>query len=130
MYIKAAPACAMFIAGAVAISGPLLAGEGAAKNYDVKVAIHVSTKDLDLHQAAGAQTLYERIRHAADVACTHGNRVDLKPAGNVVVCRDEALGDAIRAVNAPLLTKVYLQTHTLQQAAAHRIRVPEQVAAN
>jgi UrcA family protein len=130
MYIKAAHACAMFIAGAVAIAGPVLAGESAAKDYDVKVAIHVSTKGLDLQQPSGAKMLYERIQHAAEVACTHGNRVDLKPAGNWIVCRDEALGNAIRSVNAPVLTQIYLQTHTLREAAAHRIEVPEKVAAN
>ena len=62
--------------------------------------------------------LYDRIQHAADVACTHGNRIDLEPIYNPKVCHEQALGDAIRSINAPLLTQVYLETHTLQQAVA------------
>jgi UrcA family protein len=130
MYTRGAHIFAKSVAGAVTILGPLLAGEVAAKDYDVKVAVHVSTGGLDLQQPAGAQMLYERIQHAANVACTHGNRVDLRPARNLVGCREQAVGDAIRLVNSPLLTHVYLQTHTSRQAAAHGIAVPEQVAAN
>jgi hypothetical protein len=85
----------------------------------------VSTQGLDLHYSAGAQEFYARLKHAADVACTHGNRFDLKPVG----CSEKALGEAIRSANLPLLTQVYLETHTLRQASAYGIEPPAQLAA-
>jgi UrcA family protein len=130
MCIKTAVKSARSIAGAVAIAGALFSAGAAAGSHDVKVAIHVSTQGIDLQQPSGARMLYERLQHAADVACTHGNRIDLKPIYNPTECREQALGDTIHSVNAPLLTQIYLQTHTLQQAAAHKIKVPDQVAAN
>jgi UrcA family protein len=128
MYFKAARGAHSAL-GALAIVGALFGGNVAAREYDVKVAIHVSTQGLDLKQPAGMQEFYERLEHAAHVACTYGNRVDLKPASDPIGCYETALGDAIRSVNLPLLTDVYLETHTLRQAAAHGIQVPAQVAA-
>ena len=115
--------------GAVALAGALFAGNVAAQGHDVTVAIHVSAQGLDLHQAAGAQKFYARLEHGADVACTHGNRVDLKPASDAVGCYEKALGEAIRSAKLPLLTQVYLETHTLRQAVAYGIELPAPVAA-
>ena len=129
MYIKAAVLSSHFRLGAVAIAGTLFAGNVAAQGHDVTVAIHVSTQGLDLQHPGGAQELYVRLKHAADVACTHGRRVDLKPPSDPVGCYEKALGEAIRSVNLPLLTQVYLETHTLRQAAAYGIEAPAQVAA-
>jgi UrcA family protein len=129
MYIKTALLRSHFMLGAVAIAGPLFAGNVAAQGHNVTVAIQVSTQGLDLHTPAGAQQFYGRLKHAADVACTHGNRVDLKPSGDPVACYEKALGEAIRSSNLPLLTQVYLETHTLRQAAAYGIEAPAQLAA-
>ena len=129
MYIKTAAFRSHFALGTVAIAGALFAGNVAAQGHNVTVAIHVSTQGLDLHQPAGAQTFYARLQHAADVACTHGNRVDLAPALDPEGCYEKALGDAIRSANLPLLTQVYLVTHTLGEAAARGINVPAQIAA-
>jgi len=129
MYIRPAVISAHSMLVAVAIAGALFAGNVAAQGHAVTVAIHVSTQGLDLHHPAGAQQFYKRLQHAADVACTHGNRVDLKPPSDPVGCYEKALGEAIRSVNSPLLTQVYLETHTLRQAAAHGIEVPAQMAA-
>jgi UrcA family protein len=129
MYIKTAAFRSHFALGTVVIAGALFAGNVAAQGHNVTVAIHVSTQGLDLHHPAGAQEFYGRLKHAADVACTHGNRVDLKPSADPVGCSEKALGEAIRSANLPLLTQVYLQTHTLQQAAAYGIEPPAQLAA-
>jgi UrcA family protein len=129
MSIKTAFLRRHFTLGAVAIAGALFAGNVAARGHDVTVAIQVSTQGLDLHTPAGAQEFYGRLKHAADVACTHGNRVDLKPSSDPVACHEKALGEAIRAANSPLLTQVYLGTHTLRQAAAYGIEAPAQLAA-
>ena len=63
------------------------------------------------------------------MACTRADRAGLAPVDSVPRCVEQALGDAVRAGNKPLLTKAYLSTHTLQQAASHGIEVPAQLAA-
>ena len=115
--------------GAAAVACTLFAGNVAAEGRQVIVAIHVGTQGLDLSQPAGAQQFYTRLQRAARVACTHGNRVDLAPVPDPEGCYEKALGDAIRSANMPLLTQVYLATHTLREAAARGIDVPVQVAA-
>jgi UrcA family protein len=129
MSIKAAIIRTHFTVGALVFAGALFAGTVVAQGHDVTVAIQVSTQGLDLHTPAGAQEFYGRLKHAADVACTHGNRVDLKPSSDPVACHEKALGEAIRSANLPLLTQAYLETHTLRQAAAYGIEAPAQLAA-
>jgi hypothetical protein len=72
--------------------------------------------------------LHSRLKHAADVVCTHGMRVDLTPPTDPQACYEQALGQAVRFVKRPLLTQVYLETHTLREAAARGIDVPVQLA--
>jgi UrcA family protein len=128
MYTKAVVISAWPVLGA-ALACALFAGNVAAKDQEFTVAYRVSAQGLDLTQPAGAHEFYSRLKHAAQVVCTHGMRVDLKPVTNENACYERALGDAIRSVNLPLLTQVYLATHTLQEAAARGIDVPVQVAA-
>jgi len=127
MYTKIAFISAWPVLGAAIVACTLFAGNVAAN--EVTVAIQVSTQGLDVSQPSGAQKLYWRLQHAAKVVCTHGMRVDLAPSPDPQGCYEKALGNAIRAANLKLLTQVYLETHTLRQAAAHRIDVPVQVAA-
>jgi UrcA family protein len=114
---------------AAAVACALLAGAAAARDHNVTVAIHVSTQSLDLSRPTDAQTLYTRIENAAWVACTRGDRVNLLPVDDTRGCVQKALAGAIRSANAPLLTQIYLTTHTLREAAAFGIAVPAQVAA-
>jgi UrcA family protein len=113
--------------GAGVVACALYAASVAAK--EVTVAIQVSTKGLDLSQPVGAHELYGRLKKAAWIVCTHGKRIDLQPSPDREGCYEKALGDAIRSANVSSLTQVYLETHTLLQAAAHGIDVPVQVAA-
>jgi UrcA family protein len=129
MYTKADVMSAWTVLGAALVACTLFAGNVAAKDQEFTVAYRVSTQGLDLRQPAGAHEFYSRLKHAAQVVCTHGMRVDLKPVTDENACYEKALGDAIRSVNLPLLTQVYLATHTLQQAAARGIGVPMEVAA-
>ena len=129
MYTKTAVMSARSVLGAAAVACTLLAGNVAASDHGITVAIHVSTQGLDLSQPAGAQQFYTRLQHAARVVCTHGNQVGLAPSPDPEGCYEKALGDAIRSANVPLLTRVYLETHTLREAAARGIDVPAQVAA-
>ena len=129
MYTKRAFMSAWPVLGAAIVACSLFAGSVAAKDKEVTVAIQVSTQGLDLSQPAGARELYTRLKHAAEVVCTHGNRVGLAPSADPQGCYEKALADAVRSARMPLVTQVYLATHTLQQAAAHGIEVPAQVAA-
>jgi UrcA family protein len=127
MYPKKAVMAACSVFGAAVVACTLFAGNVVAK--DVTVAYQVNAKGLDLRQPAGAHEFYGRLKKAAWIVCTHGNRVDLQPSSDPKDCYEKALGDAIRSTNVPLLTQVYLETHTLREAAARGIDVPVQVAA-
>ena len=127
MYTKIAFISAWPVLGAAIVACTLFAGNVAAN--EVTVAIQVSTQGLDVSRPDGAQKLYWRLQHAARVACTSGNRVGLAPSPDPQGCREKALADAIRAADLKPLTQVYLETHTLRQAAAHGIDVPVQIAA-
>jgi UrcA family protein len=130
MFTKLAVAGARSILGFAAVAGMLFAGNAAvAKDYNVTVAIHVSAKGLDLSQPADARTFYTRLEKAAWVACTRGDRVNLVPVDDVKGCCEKALGGAIRSAKAPTLAQIYLATHTPQEAAAHGIDMPTQIAA-
>jgi UrcA family protein len=127
VYTKNIVMSAWPVLGAGVVACALIAASVAAK--EVTVAIQVTTKGLDLSQPAGGHELYGRLKKAAWIVCTHGNRVDLQPSSDREGCYEKALGDAVRSANVSLLTQVYLETHTLREAAAHGIDVPVQVAA-
>jgi UrcA family protein len=129
MNTKAVVISAWPVLGAALVACTLFAGRVAANDQEFTVAYRVSAQGLDLSQSVGAHEFYSRLKHAAQVVCTHGMRVDLKPVTDEKACYEKALGDAIRSVDLPLLTQVYLATHTLQQAAAHGIEARVQVAA-
>jgi UrcA family protein len=115
---------------ASAVAGcALFASNVPAKDHAVTDSIQVSTRGLDLTRPADVQTFYNRLDYAAWVLCTRGTRVALVPVDDFKGCYAKALGDAVRSANMPMLTQIYLQTHTLQEAAAHGISVPAQVAA-
>jgi UrcA family protein len=129
MYTELAISGARSILGVAAVAGMLFAGNAsAAKDHNVTVAIHVSTEGLVLSQPADARTFYTRLENAAWVACTRGNRVNLVPVDDVKGCYEKALGGAIRSAKAPMLTQIYLATHSLQETAARGIDVPAQIA--
>jgi UrcA family protein len=107
----------------------LLSAPVRAESHEVTVKISVSTADLDLRRPDGAREAYVRLYKAAYIACTHGARVDLQPPASFAGCYEKALGDAIRSADVPRLTRLYLETHSLREAAAHGIVVPVQVAA-
>ncbi|HYB65314.1 MAG TPA: UrcA family protein [Steroidobacteraceae bacterium] len=115
--------------GAAALACTCLTGNVAAKDHNVTIAIPVSTQGLDLSKPDDAQTFYTRLRNAAWVACTRGTRVDLVPLENPRYCIEKALGNAVRIAKTPLVTQLYLQTHSLKEAAAQGIEIPAQVAA-
>jgi UrcA family protein len=129
MYTRLLPVSARSILAAVAIAGTLFAGSVAANDHEVIVAIPVNAHGLDLSRPAGAQQLYQRLEYAAYVACTRADRVGLAPSPDPRGCGEKALADAVRSVNLPLLTRVYLGKHTLREALVHGIEPPAELAA-
>jgi UrcA family protein len=115
--------------GAAALAYSCFAGNAAAGEHVVPVSIPVSSQGLDLSKAADAKTFYVRLKNAAWVVCTRGTRVGLTPSDDLTGCYEKALADAVRSVQAPMVTLLYLNTHTLQQAAARGIELPPQFAA-
>lgn len=113
---------------AMVIAGSLFAGMAQAKDYHVIVSKPVSTAGLDLGNPADAQTLYMRLRRAADDVCTRGIRADLLPSDDPRACLEKALGNAVRQAHAPLVTEAYLVNHTLHDAAVWGIELPAEVA--
>ena len=116
------------VLSAAAIACPLFAGNVAAKDYTVTVAIHVSTQGLDLSQPADARKFYTRLENAAWVACTRGNRVNLVPIDNLKGCCEKALAGAIRSASVPTLTQIYLANHSVQEAVVGGIVAPALIA--
>ena len=108
----------------VAVACGMFAGSVLAKDPDVTVALRVSAQGLDLSQPADAQIFYKRLKAAAVVVCTHGDRVDLVPSDDPKGCYEKALADAIRSAKVPLLTQIYLASHTVQSAATGWSYVP------
>ena len=113
----------------ITVACTFLAGDVVAGNKSINVSVHVSNQGLDLSTPADARTFYARLRRAAGEVCTHGNRVGLVPLSHPESCAEQALADAIRSAEVPLLTQIYSTTHTLQEAAARGIDVPAQVVA-
>ena len=129
MYTKTVFMSAWPVLGAAVVACTFFAGNLAAKEREVTVAIQVNSRGLDISRPVGAREFYVRVQRAARIACTDGMRVDLKPVTDEAACYEKALGDAIRSANLPLLTQVYLESHSTKQAAAYGINVPVQMAA-
>jgi UrcA family protein len=129
MNTKTAFRSALPVMGATLVACTMLAGNAAAEDQEFPVEYRVNARGLDLSQPAGANELYSRLQHAAEVVCTHGMRVDLVPLADPKGCYERALGAAVRTANSKQVTKVYLATHTVQEAAARGIDVRVQIAA-
>jgi len=114
---------------AAAAACALLSGSIQASEQMVAVSFTVKATGLDLSQPTGARTLYTRLQSAARFVCGNHSRVGLLPDPNFAVCYERALGEAVRSVNKPQLTWVYLGSHTLPDAAARGIEVPVIMAA-
>ena len=128
MYTKTASLRIASLLG-VAAGCALLAGNVCARDKIVTESYKVNTQGFDPSRPADAQTLYTRVSNAAWFVCVRGMCADLLPVDGRKSCYEKALGDAVRAINRPLITQMYLATHTLQDAAAHHLEMPEQVAA-
>jgi UrcA family protein len=102
---------------------PALADPAHAGDHPVTIKIRVSTAGLDASQPEGARELYGRMAHAAEIACGHGNRVDLRPLDVYAYprCYEHGIAAAVRSANLPELTRVYFANHPSQEEAARRV---------
>ena len=85
-----------------------------ARADDVRVdapAQTVAFKDLNLNTQAGIQVLYKRIHGAADQVCGYVDGRDLQLARAHKACVEQAMTDAVAAVNNQMLA----QTVTVAQ---------------
>ena len=64
---------------------------------------------MDLGTPAGAQELYVRLRAASASLCGLADREDPLRHARWERCVEKALGDAVTAVNRPLVTKMYVK---------------------
>jgi UrcA family protein len=129
MYTTTAATTGRCALGAAAVVCMLFAGNVKADHREVTVAIRASAHGLDLSQPAGAKEFYVRLKYAAYVACTRGDRVGLAPSDDPNACYEKALAGAIRSANRPLVTQLYLAAHTLREASARGVVVPAEMAA-
>jgi UrcA family protein len=120
--------CIRTLIGGAAVACALFAGNVVAKDKMVIDSVRISPQGLDLSQPADARTFYTRLENAAWTVCTRGTRVGLLPADDKFRCYQTALGEAVHASNKPLVTQIYLATHTLQEAASHGIEPAQLVA--
>jgi len=104
-------------------AGTILSGGAESKSRVVNVSYHVSTDGLDLNRPADAGQLYSRLEHAAGIVCSHGNRVDLEPLAHPSDCYENVVGNAVRSINRPQLTMIYLRKHSVQDAMTRGIDV-------
>jgi UrcA family protein len=117
LYLAVLAACAV-------LSGPVKAN-----SHEITIKISVSAAGLDLSRPADAREVYRRLSFAAWTACGNANRVGLQPPSSFAACYEKALGEAVRSVNRPQLSIVYLATHTSLDAETYGIEVPARVAA-
>jgi UrcA family protein len=111
------------VAAAAALACPVQAA-----THIVDISVPVNTADLDLTRPTDAIELYRRLNKAARAACSPSVRVDLLYVTDFYGCYERALGDAVKSINRPQVTMVYLSKHTLQDAEARGINVPSQLA--
>ena len=101
-------ACSAALLTAVA-----LAGNAFAQQQDVNVrTVTVRFGDLDLSTAAGAKTLYQRIRGAARTVCGEEEDYDLGLDSRRYWnrCYQSAVNGAVDKVHSPLLRAVHRQS--------------------
>lgn len=107
-------AAALLIAVPASI-GPALAAEP----FNATVSIDVPYSDLNLANPAGATAMLARIRQAAAKACG-GSPLARSPkeTRDYRSCVNTAVANAVRQLNAPLVTALYLDATNAEERVA------------
>lgn len=72
-------------------------------------ALKVRYSDLNLSTEQGSLALYGRIVEAAHQVCRIDNIRDLRTVAAAKACREQAVAQAVRDVNSPMLASVYAE---------------------
>jgi UrcA family protein len=98
---------------AAAFTTALLAFNPASAAVDADAAPRVTVRfgDLDLSKPQGAETLYRRIRFAAEQVCAPFDGPALYSWVHFHACVDKAIADAVRTVDKPAVLAVYKAKH-------------------
>ena len=104
---KHAIARTLLLGLAASLSFGAQAGD-AKQPHRVSTSVAVSYADLDLTEAAGARTLYARLKSAARDACGPEPSVrDLRSTAEYEACYDRALGKAVSRVDSQQLRALH-----------------------
>jgi UrcA family protein len=112
--------------GAAALVGAMGLGTAQA---DEAPSVHVSYADLNLSSVAGAKSLYRRITVAANNVCPTEAR-DLARHQIHESCVQETVAAAVRDVNAPQLSTLYVAKNGEDIAAKFGVSTPVRTARN
>ena len=82
---------------------------GASAEQPQTASVTVSFADLDLSKAAGAQTLYKRIKAAARQVCGSIDGYTYMKSQRWRECYQSAIADAVARVDRPSLTALHQQ---------------------
>jgi UrcA family protein len=104
MLAKGVLAAGLVALSCAAISANAHADQPAVAEVREWVTYSVGYSDLDVTKLKGAETLYLRIRHAADVLCESAASWGKKEGK---ACVRKAVEDAVARVDAPLLTQYH-----------------------
>jgi len=96
---------------------------------DEAPSVHVSYADLNLSSAAGAKALYQRINVAANEVCPKDSR-DLALKQLHLSCMQEAVAAAVRDVNSPQLSTLYVAKNGEEAAMKLGVSSPIRTARN
>jgi len=97
----------ILLASSIVTLGLGFAGLCAAEETQVTV----SYRDLAITTPRDATILYQRIRLAADRACSQLDHGDLPSKANKNACMDRTIADAVMRVDEPQLFSVYNSFH-------------------
>ena len=103
-------------AALVAAACALVSSISQADSFDMN-SVKVSPAGLDLNSNAGAQTMFKRLTVAAEQVCGGAN-AEFDALRTVVyrACYRETLSNAIRSLNAPMVTHAYVVQYPSQAA--------------
>jgi UrcA family protein len=100
-----------FVIAALGFGLTAPAGATVARTQDpeetYRTTVHYGDLDLKTHQ--GADALYSRINLAATRVCEDESEPYVRLTRTYTECRHEAISDAVRVINNPLVTQAYEQ---------------------
>jgi UrcA family protein len=69
--------------------------------------VTVRFSDLNLDHTPGAAALYQRLKHAADLACSPLQGGDAASKARFAHCADQSVAASIAKIDRPMLTQYY-----------------------